>query len=393
MSLRLVIEDYEGSTTIVPLAESQVTIGRKDGNTIQLTEQNVSREHARLSMVDDRWFLEDLGSYNGVKVNAVPIEGKVELNESDLITIADYTLVLCENAERAAALLAPRRAANDGEAISHVSAPQPMVQSSADLPEVPPPDPGMYSSDQMGAMPYEPPEEKTSKAAVLLVLVAAVVLGGVVWFAMSRNKTDAGKDKAVASDKGTDVADAATTGQPAQEGPVPAETGGEVVEPAAETGEVEPAEGGELDPDAEGGEVMPEMGESGGVEPEPAEGGEIEPDAEGGEVEPEPKTPVKKKKKKKKPGGETPPPPKPAADPDQLLADARKASMGGNASKAYKLAKQAYGINSSSEALQLMGVSACKMGDESKAKSAYNKMSGSKKKSLATLCSSKGIEL
>lgn len=400
MSLRLVIEDYEGSTTIVPLAESQVTIGRQDGNTIQLTEQNVSREHARLSMVEDRWFLEDLGSYNGVKVNAVPIDAKVELNEGDLITIADYTLVLCENAERAAALLAPRRAANDGDVVSQVSAPQPMVHSSADLPQVGP-DPGMYSSDQMGAVPYEAPEEKTSKAAVFLVLIAAVVLGGVVWFALSRGNKDAESEggKAVASEKAdTPAAEAGTEEQPEV---VPAAETEGAQEPEAEGGEDEPAqeggvaeEEGGAEPAAEGGEAIPDA--EGGEEVPDAEGGEEvpEPAAEGGEtpeVPPAPKQPVKKKKKKKAGAGN--PPPAPAGDPDKLLGDARKASMGGNASKAYKLAKQAYGINGSSEALQLMGVSACKMGDSGKAKAAYKKLSGSKKKSLKSLCSSKGIEL
>ncbi len=49
MALRLIIEDEEGATTIVPLGEEEITIGREPGNTIQLTEQNVSRQHARLT--------------------------------------------------------------------------------------------------------------------------------------------------------------------------------------------------------------------------------------------------------------------------------------------------------------------------------------------------------
>ena len=45
---KLVIEDDEGKRTVVPLTRDQYSIGRKDGNTIRLTERNVSREHARL---------------------------------------------------------------------------------------------------------------------------------------------------------------------------------------------------------------------------------------------------------------------------------------------------------------------------------------------------------
>ncbi len=45
---KLVIEDDEGKRTVVPLSREQYSIGRKDGNTIRLTERNVSREHARI---------------------------------------------------------------------------------------------------------------------------------------------------------------------------------------------------------------------------------------------------------------------------------------------------------------------------------------------------------
>ena len=45
---KLVISDDEGKTIIVPLVRDLITVGRQDGNTIRLTERNVSRQHARL---------------------------------------------------------------------------------------------------------------------------------------------------------------------------------------------------------------------------------------------------------------------------------------------------------------------------------------------------------
>ena len=45
---KLVIQDDEGKTTVVPLIRDEITIGRKEGNTIRLTERNVSRRHARI---------------------------------------------------------------------------------------------------------------------------------------------------------------------------------------------------------------------------------------------------------------------------------------------------------------------------------------------------------
>ena len=39
---KLVIQDDEGKTTVVPLIRDEITNGRKEGNTIRLTERNVS---------------------------------------------------------------------------------------------------------------------------------------------------------------------------------------------------------------------------------------------------------------------------------------------------------------------------------------------------------------
>jgi len=103
---KLVIEDDEGKRTVVPLTREQYSIGRKDGNTIRLTERNVSREHARLykkangvaaptpSPEKPTFVLEDLTSYNGVFVNGLRITHAQDLAHGDLVQIGDYRIVL-----------------------------------------------------------------------------------------------------------------------------------------------------------------------------------------------------------------------------------------------------------------------------------------------------------
>ena len=86
---KLIIEDDEGHTTIVPLVKEEITIGRKEGNTIRLTERNVSRHHARLIKSNGTVFIEDLDSYNGVKVNGDKITARTNVREGDLIEIGD----------------------------------------------------------------------------------------------------------------------------------------------------------------------------------------------------------------------------------------------------------------------------------------------------------------
>ena len=89
---KLLIEDDVGDTTSVPLLRGVITIGRKEGNTVRLTARNVSRFHARLVNEGEQIFVEDLESYNGVRLNGDRIKGRVAVHEGDLIEIGDYHL-------------------------------------------------------------------------------------------------------------------------------------------------------------------------------------------------------------------------------------------------------------------------------------------------------------
>lgn len=91
---KLIIEDDEGKTTVYPLSQGEISIGRKEGNTIRLMERNVSRRHARLLRNNGSVFIEDLDSYNGIRINGERINGRYEVKEGDLVEIGDYHLAL-----------------------------------------------------------------------------------------------------------------------------------------------------------------------------------------------------------------------------------------------------------------------------------------------------------
>jgi pSer/pThr/pTyr-binding forkhead associated (FHA) protein len=105
---KLTIEDDEGKTTVVPLARDEMTIGRLEGNTIRLTERNVSRRHARLVRQNGALFVEDLGSFTGVRVNGTKIASPTPLREGDELQIGDYRLALRGEKAAAAAAVADR---------------------------------------------------------------------------------------------------------------------------------------------------------------------------------------------------------------------------------------------------------------------------------------------
>lgn len=112
--LHLIIEDDEGQRTEIPLTRDEITIGRKDGNTIRLTERNVSRFHARLMRERQAIFIEDLNSSTGVRINGDRITGRVQVQAGDLIEIGDYHLAL--QGEQAEGLAGSEETMRDGVA-------------------------------------------------------------------------------------------------------------------------------------------------------------------------------------------------------------------------------------------------------------------------------------
>src|SRR5690606_14218971 len=88
------ISDDEGRTTVVPLVRDELTIGRKEGNAVRLTERNVSRRHARIRRDGDGFIVEDLDSYNGVFLNDERIQGQVRLKPGDRLRIGEYRFAL-----------------------------------------------------------------------------------------------------------------------------------------------------------------------------------------------------------------------------------------------------------------------------------------------------------
>jgi ABC transport system ATP-binding/permease protein len=91
---KLVIEDDAGNKTVVPIIRDEISIGRNDGNTIRLTERNVSRKHARLLRVDGQLFVENISARYGTKKNGAKMNGRTPFKQGDLFVVGDYRLTL-----------------------------------------------------------------------------------------------------------------------------------------------------------------------------------------------------------------------------------------------------------------------------------------------------------
>jgi DNA-binding winged helix-turn-helix (wHTH) protein len=67
---------------------NEIIIGRTGTCDISITNQQVSREHARVFLADEGAILMDLGSKNGTFLNGKPVTEETLLEEGDIIQIA-----------------------------------------------------------------------------------------------------------------------------------------------------------------------------------------------------------------------------------------------------------------------------------------------------------------
>ena len=80
---------------VIELGEGEIIIGRVSECGIQLSVDNVSREHARLIFHNEEYHIEDLGSTNGTFVNGKEIV-KCALRSNDQINIGGVKILFTE---------------------------------------------------------------------------------------------------------------------------------------------------------------------------------------------------------------------------------------------------------------------------------------------------------
>ncbi|QDT02932.1 FHA domain-containing protein FhaA [Rubripirellula lacrimiformis] len=85
--------------------EPPFTVGREEGNDIQLNDERVSRCHFKVQRDNDRLVLTDLDSTNGTKVNGTECQLKI-LRHGDLIAVGRSLMLVGSESQIAARLAA-----------------------------------------------------------------------------------------------------------------------------------------------------------------------------------------------------------------------------------------------------------------------------------------------
>lgn len=91
-SLSPELESEDGVTPLVGLRNGQnFRIGRSKSNDFAISDKNVSRFHAVLSVSSTGVLLSDLSSLNGTSLNGVRISSPVNVSTDDVVTVGDYS--------------------------------------------------------------------------------------------------------------------------------------------------------------------------------------------------------------------------------------------------------------------------------------------------------------
>lgn len=75
------------------LSEIENTIGRTDENFILLSDASISRNHALIRRDGDHYYVSDLGSSNGTKLNNKPIKAPTRLNDNDQVKFGNVCFI------------------------------------------------------------------------------------------------------------------------------------------------------------------------------------------------------------------------------------------------------------------------------------------------------------
>lgn len=86
----------ENETNQFELVQDIIEIGRSNHNDIVLPQKEVSSKHARITMTQDRYYIQDLKSSNGTFINEKKVQRKMRLREGMIVRFANVPFVFHE---------------------------------------------------------------------------------------------------------------------------------------------------------------------------------------------------------------------------------------------------------------------------------------------------------
>lgn len=181
--LQLVMRTGPNPGETFSLTGNEIYIGRDVNNDIVISDQEVSRKHARISMQAGGYVLEDLGSTNGTYVNGQRLMGPHVMRPGETIMLGENVSLVLESVYDADATMISQPV--PAPSFDPAPPPQETYIPPTQQPYAAPSQPAQVAPSA-GTPYYEPPQEEgrdyrtyyIAGFGCLLVLLCLVVAGG-----------------------------------------------------------------------------------------------------------------------------------------------------------------------------------------------------------------------
>jgi len=90
----LYVERGPGAGQLVPVHQGGMVMGRASVSELRLQHPSISRRHAQITRLGERFYIKDLGSQNGTFVNRTRIATEVEVHPGDEVSVGNALLKL-----------------------------------------------------------------------------------------------------------------------------------------------------------------------------------------------------------------------------------------------------------------------------------------------------------
>jgi hypothetical protein len=134
-----------------------IVVGRQPGCQIQINNNNISRQHARITNANGQWMVEDLNSSNGTYVNGQRITGSYPIRPGDRLGLGKYEFLF-----------------NTDTPMGQTAIDVPNYQAQPVIPSNPPPQPYYPAPQPVYTPPPPAPKKKNRTCLVILLILAAL---------------------------------------------------------------------------------------------------------------------------------------------------------------------------------------------------------------------------